>query len=35
MTVKDLLDSEPARKAKPGAKDTGTLPKPHPGSNVT
>lgn len=35
MTVKDLLDSEPARKAKPGAKEAGALPKTRPDGTAT
>ncbi len=35
MSVKDLLDSEPARKAKPGAKEAGKLPKRRQGGKTT
>ncbi len=35
MTVKDLLDSEPARKAQPGAKEARALPKPCPDGTAT
>ncbi len=35
MAVKDLLDSEPAQKARPGAKAAGALPKLRPGDKPT
>ena len=35
MALKDLLDSEPAQKTKPGAKAAEALPKPHPNDRVT
>lgn len=35
MAVKDLLDSEPAKEARPGAKTAGALPKPRPGDKPT
>jgi hypothetical protein len=35
MAVKDLIDSEPAKKAKPGAKAAGEVSKPRPGDRPT